>query len=266
VKNKYHSIFISDVHFLSNGCQSKYLADFLDNNWCDNLFLIGDIIDGWRAKSSLFRAIGLKKNSYGIFCDTHQIRAMKKIMSKMSVSNVSYIIGNHDDFLEEHLIDHKFGNLKLCTTAEYTSINGQKFLLLHGHQFDNVVKYHKYISFIADYSYRFILALSKIILFVRRKLHINGYWSLSQVIKRKVKESIDIIYKFENSIMEYCRNAGYDGVICGHTHFPVIKSNNGTIYMNSGDWIDSCTALVENYDGTFELVYWRDLIEGSYTY
>lgn len=257
--NNYKRIFLSDSHFIANGCQGDMLADFLDNNWCDELYLVGDIIDGWRASSSIPKALGLYKNSYDVFCDKGQIRAIKKLLSKISrIDKVHYIIGNHDDFMKDLVgEDYGLGSLSINNQYELTAINGKKYLILHGHQFDGIIRYHKWLAFLADYSYSFLIYLSNFILKVRSFCGFKSYWSLSYTIKHKVKQGVNAVYQFEETVIDYCKKEGYDGVICGHTHYPVIKNVEGIVYLNTGDWVDSCTAIVETHDGDFELIKWR---------
>ena len=263
---KWRTIFISDLHLCANGCEAELLADFLDNNWCERLVLVGDIIDGWRAKSSILKLILLNRNKYGIFCDVHQVRSIKRLLSKITKTKVEYVLGNHDDFLEGYVDDVKeFGNLTLHRMYDYVSLNGKKYLVLHGHQFDGIIKYHECLAFLADYSYGFLLFISKMIQWFRNKFGLKGYWSLSYVIKHKVKQGIEIIYDFEKSMVNYCKAKKYNGVICGHTHFAADKEVDGIHYLNCGDWVDSCTAIVEDYDGNFKLLNWGERRENSNT-
>ena len=254
---KYKTLFISDTHLMANGCEAGLLADFLDNYWCDKLVLVGDIIDGWRAKSSFLKLFGIRRNKYGIFCNNEQVRAIKKLLSKITKTKVEYILGNHDDFLNDYVdILKEFGSLTLHKEYIHQGVDGKKYLVLHGHQFDGIIMYHESLAFLADYSYGFLLFLSKIIQWFRNKFGIKGYWSLSYVIKHKVKQGIDIIYGFEKTILNYTKSRGFNGVICGHTHFAENKEEDCIKYMNCGDWVDSFTAIGEKYDGTFELIKW----------
>lgn len=256
---KYKTIFISDTHLIANGCEANLLADFLDETWCEKLILVGDIIDGWRAKSSFLKLVGLNRNRYGIFCNNEQVRAIKKLLSKITKCKVEYIIGNHDDFLIEYLdILKEFGSLDLYEEYIHETTNGKKYLVIHGHQFDGIIMYHEWLAFLADYSYGFLLFLSKIIQWFRNKFGLKGYWSLSYVIKHKVKIGIEIIYNFESTLINYCKKKGYDGVICGHTHFPCDKFIDGIRYLNCGDWVDSCTAIVEDNFGNLKLFKYGD--------
>lgn len=257
-KKKYHSIFISDIHLIAQGCEGERLSDFLDNNWCENLFLVGDILDGWRSKSSILKLIGLRKNHFGVYCDRQQVRVIKKILSKISRHKVFYILGNHDDFMEEYIDEVKeFGNLSIHKQFVYTSISGKKFLIIHGHQFDGIIKYHEQLAFIADYSYQVLISLSKIIQWIRSKIGFKDYWSLSYLVKHKVKQGVEMIYNLEKALTGYCESKGLDGVICGHSHYPAIKKEGNVMYLNCGDWVDSCTAIVEDFDGNIELIRWN---------
>lgn len=245
---KYKTICISDVHLGTRDSKADLLNNFLKHHDCENLFLIGDIIDGWKIQQNKWKW----KSSH-----TDVIRRVLKY-SKQGV-NITFITGNHDEFLRP-LVSHGFnlGNIRLENQAEYTSIDGDKFLITHGDLFDGVTRLAPWIGFLGDKAYDIVLWLNNHFNFFRHKMGI-GYWSLSKFLKSKVKKAINFMFHFEKNILSYAQKRGYDGVICGHIHTPEIKVVDGMIYMNDGDWVESCSALVEHYDGRWEIVYWTTL-------
>ena len=235
---KYKTICISDLHLGSKDCKSLLLLDFLKNNTCENLFLVGDIIDGWKIQQKKWK-----------WDQTH--------------TNVHYIVGNHDEFLRV-ILPYKleFGMIKIHNTFEYQGINGKKYLIVHGDLFDGILKYHKWISYFGDYLYEFILWLNTYFNTIRRKFGF-GYWSLSKYLKLSVKRAVIYIVNFENNMIDYCKRKKYDGVICGHIHYAEIKVVDGIEYMNDGDFVESCTALVEDHGGNWKIITWNNIDENS---
>jgi len=256
--NYYKTIFISDLHLLSTGCNSELLIDFLDNNKCDRFILVGDVLDGWRARSSLTRLIGIGRHKYGVFLDSTQVRVLKKILSKIATIRTDYIIGNHDDFLDTFQDDIKrFGNLHISRELTYTTVKGKKFIVFHGDKFDGITRYHEWLAFLADYSYNMIIYISHWIQTIRKWIGYKSYWSLSYIVKHKVKQGVEAIMNYKESIIQYCKINRYDGAICGHSHFAEQTKIDGIEYYNCGDWVDSCTAVVETHEGELKLIYWK---------
>ena len=249
---KYKTICISDLHLGSKDCKSLLLLDFLKNNTCENLFLVGDIIDGWKIQQKKWK------------WDQTHTNVIRKILSYAKKgTNVNYIVGNHDEFLRTVLTyDLAFGMIKIHNTFEYKAINGKKYLIVHGDLFDGILKYHKWISYLGDYLYEFILWLNTHFNTIRRKCGF-GYWSLSKYLKLSVKKAVIYIVNFENNMIDYCKRKGYDGVICGHIHHAEIKNVDGIQYMNDGDFVESCTALVEDYEGNWKIITWNTIDENS---
>jgi len=242
---KYKTICISDTHLGAKGAQAKILNNFLKHHTCDNLFLVGDIIDGWK----------IQQNKWA-WRQSHT-NVIRRILgyAKRGV-RVTYITGNHDEFIRPFVAHgFNFDSIHICNQAEYRSIDGELFLLTHGDMFDGVTRLGKWISFLGDSAYDAVLWINTHFNYLRHKMGF-GYWSLSKFLKHKVKKAVGFIYGFENTVTDYCRKRGYDGVICGHIHTPEIKTINGVIYMNDGDWVESCSALVEHLDGRWEIVYW----------
>jgi UDP-2,3-diacylglucosamine pyrophosphatase LpxH len=245
---KYKTICISDCHLGAREAKSELLNNFLKHHTCENLFLIGDIIDGWKIQQ------GKWKWNQGCSNVVRRILGMGK-----HGVNVVYITGNHDEFLRPFVSQiFSMGNIRICNQYQYKNINGEYFLITHGDMFDGVTRLSPWISFLGDKAYDAVLWINTHFNHWRHRMGF-GYWSLSQYLKKKVKKGIDFIFKFERTITDYCAKHGYDGVICGHIHTPEIKEVNGKIYMNDGDWVETCSALVEHMDGRWEIIYWTKL-------
>jgi UDP-2,3-diacylglucosamine pyrophosphatase LpxH len=246
---KYKTICISDIHLGSKDSQADLLNNFLKHHTCDNLFLIGDIIDGWKIQQNKWRW----KQSH-----TNVIRNLLSY-SKRGVK-VTYVTGNHDEFLRPFVNQFSLGNISICNQAEYRDTDGNRLLITHGDMFDGITRMAKWISFLGDSAYDFVLWINTKFNYIRHKLGF-GYWSLSKYLKHKVKKAVGFVFKFEETVTNYCDRRGFDGVICGHIHTPEIKTLNGIIYMNDGDWVESCSALVEHEDGRWEIIYWKEIIK-----
>tara|TARA_S200002703_G_C3790646_1_gene243995 strand:+ start:993 stop:1850 length:858 start_codon:yes stop_codon:yes gene_type:complete len=245
VINKYRTIFISDVHLGTRDCKANLLADFLRKNSCETLYLVGDIIDGWKVQQNKLKW----KQSH--------TNVLRRILghSKRG-TKVIYVAGNHDEFLRP-FIPHGFslGNVEICNHYIHNGVDDKQYLVVHGDLFDGITRLHKWVSFLGDRAYDAVLNLNTKYNWVRHKLGF-GYWSLSRYLKGRVKKAVDFIYRFEENVSAYCKRKGYDGVICGHIHHPVIKEVDGVIYMNDGDWVESCSALVEHFNGKWEIITW----------
>lgn len=245
---KYKTICISDTHLGSKDAQADLLNNFLKNNSSDNLFLIGDIIDGWKIQQKKWR---WKQSHSNVI---RRILGMGK-----HGTEVIYITGNHDEFLRPFVANQfSAGNIKICNSYDYVDLKGKRWLLTHGDMFDGVTRLGNWVSFLGDKAYDWVLWLNTKFNYVRHKLGF-GYWSLSKYLKHKVKKAVGFVFEFEKTVTEYCRKRGYDGVICGHIHTPEIKEVEGVMYMNDGDWVESCSALVETLEGEWKIVYWTEL-------
>jgi UDP-2,3-diacylglucosamine pyrophosphatase LpxH len=243
----YKTICISDTHLGTKDCKADLLNNFLKNHTCDNLFLIGDIIDGWKIQQNKWRW----KQSHS--------NVIRRILGYAKRgSRVTYITGNHDEFLRPFVNQFSLGNIVVCNHAEYTDLDGRRLLLSHGDMFDGITRLGKWISFLGNNAYDFVLWINTKFNYIRHRLGF-GYWSLSKFLKHKVKKAVGFIWKFENNLVDYCQRKGFDGIICGHIHTPEIKTINGIVYMNDGDWVESCSALVEHLDGRWEIVFWNDI-------
>ena len=250
----YRSIFISDIHLGSKGCKADLLINFLKLNSADKLYLIGDIVDGWKIQENKW---------YWKQSHTNVVRRILGFAKQGS--EVIYIAGNHDEFLRPMIpYGISFGRIQIANQFTHEGLNGKKYLVVHGDLFDGITRLAPWVSFIGDRAYDILINLNTKFNWWRHKLGF-GYWSLSQFLKQRVKRAVDFIFHFEHNLVNYGRKRGYDGVICGHIHKAEIKTVNGIIYMNDGDWVESCTALVEHHDGHWEIVTWNNLINENNT-
>jgi UDP-2,3-diacylglucosamine pyrophosphatase LpxH len=238
----YRSIFISDLHLGTRGCQAKAINNFLKNNTCETLFLVGDILDGWR----------LKKNWY--FPQSHANVIRRFFTIAKNGTRVVYIAGNHDEMLRPLIpMGICFGKIEVVNKFDYLGVNGKRYLVVHGDMFDNIMLDKKWLMHFGDTIYDMLIWSNTKLNIVRNWLG-RDYWSLSKWLKHNTKQALNFIYKFEEQVAAYCKRKGYDGIICGHIHTAVIKDIDGIEYMNDGDFVESCTALVEHEDGTWEIL------------
>lgn len=238
----YKSIFISDIHLGARGCQADALCAFLKHNTCENLFLVGDVIDGWQLKKRWF------------FPQSHANVIRRILTASKRGTKVYYILGNHDEFGRKFLqYDVSFGNIQIMDRYSYTGINGKQYLIIHGDFFDALMVDKKWLMHIGDNLYNIMIWVNTHFNTIRQLLGME-YWSLSKWLKQSTKQALNFVHQFENHVADFCREEGFDGIICGHIHTAEIKSINGIEYMNDGDWVESGTALVEHLDGRFELL------------
>lgn len=237
------SIFISDVHLGTRACQAERLLDFLRSHDAEHLYLIGDIIDFWAMNR-------------GIHWTRTQNTVVQKILRRARHGEqVMLIPGNHDEALREYG-GVLFGDILVAHEHVHVMADGRRFLLLHGDEFDQVTRYHRWIAVLGDWGYNLLVRINGWLSWLRRSLRIPGYWSLAAYAKRKVKQAVSFIGDFEESVMWRVKERGFDGVICGHIHWATIQDMDGLTYINCGDWVDSCTAIVEHHDGRLELLRW----------
>lgn len=240
----YRSAFISDLHLGTRGCRAAFLTDFLQKNTCENLFLVGDIIDGWRLKRSWF-------------WDHHHDEVVRLILkAARNGTNVIYVPGNHDEMLRKYIgLNIEFCGIKLQIEAEHVTSDGKRLLITHGDEFDSIVRHARLLALLGDWAYNAALTLNRHFNTIRVRLG-YPYWSLSAWLKLRVKEAVKAIDRFETALAESAKNRGFDGVVCGHIHHAEMRQVNDVLYLNVGDWVESCTALVEHFDGRLELVDW----------
>ncbi len=245
--NIYKSIFISDVHLGTKGCQSNKLLEFLKYISSENLYLVGDIIDIW----------AMNKNFY--WPQEHNDIIQKILRKSRNGTNVFYIIGNHDELFRKFIPMH-FGNIQIINRMVHETIMGKKYLIVHGDAWDGVMKYAKWLSKLGSITYDLLLRFNIVINFFR-KLRGKNYWSLAKFLKYKVKNAVKYIGEYEKTLANYAKKKNFDGIICGHIHHAESLDFSGIHYLNCGDWVENCTAIGEKYDGTFEIIYWDKLRE-----
>lgn len=242
---KYKTIFISDVHLGSSNCNAEALLEFLKNFDSEILYLNGDIIDFWRMKSKIY------------WPQAHNDVIQKILRKARKGTKIKYIVGNHDEGLREFLhFSLALGNIELKNEDVYYSGN-KKILVIHGDQFDQVVKYAKWLAKLGDTGYTILLKTNQIVNWVRRRFGF-GYWSLSAYIKHRVKSTVNFIGNYERAVGHACTDHKCEGIMTGHIHCPEIKTVNGILYLNSGDWCESLSAIVEDYEGIFHLIQYKD--------
>lgn len=242
---RFRSIWISDIHLGTRGCNAELLLDFLRRTESDYLYLVGDIVDVWRMRRSWY---------------WHQMHndVIQKILRKARKgTRVIYVPGNHDESFRD-FAGHRFGRVAILPETIHTAADGRRYLVLHGDKFDGVVKYAKWLAVIGDRAYTAALALNLWFNVLRRRLGFP-YWSLSAYLKHKVKNAVEYISSYEKAVVAEARRRGTDGVICGHIHTADIRQMDGILYCNGGDWVESCTALVEHADGRLEILRWTEI-------
>jgi len=238
------AIFLSDIHLGTPACQAGRLLDFLKSHEADYLFLVGDIVDFWAMRRR------------GVYWTAEQNTVVQKILKRARHDvQVVFVPGNHDEAAREH-VGTSFGNVRVERDYIHVAADGRRYLLIHGDEFDQVTKYHRWLAVLGDHAYAALVSLNRWLSLVRRQLRIPGYWSLSGYAKRKVKSAVSFIFDFEDSVLRHARERRVDGVICGHIHAAANRMQDGIVYLNCGDWVDSCTAIVEHADGRMELVHW----------
>jgi UDP-2,3-diacylglucosamine pyrophosphatase LpxH len=241
---RFRTLFISDVHLGTKGCQAEMLLDFLKTHDADVIYLVGDIIDGWRLKQAWH------------WPQTHNDVVQKLLRKGRKGARVIYIPGNHDEFLRDYYGTH-FGGIEVMETAIHETAAGRRFLVIHGDIFDMVVRHARWLAYLGDWAYEAALTINTYVNLIRRRLGLS-YWSLSAWAKLKVKNAVNFIGQFEATLSAEAAKHKVDGVICGHIHHAAMRDMNGVAYVNCGDWVESCTAVAEHADGRLELIRWAD--------
>ncbi|WP_036259258.1 UDP-2,3-diacylglucosamine diphosphatase [Methylocapsa aurea] len=239
----YRTLFLSDIHLGTRGCQAELLLDFLRHNEADTIYLVGDIIDGWRLKSGWY------------WPQAHNDVVQKFLRQVRKGSRMLYVPGNHDEFARD-FIGTVFGGVEVVDRAYHVTADGKRLLVVHGDQFDMVVKHARWLAALGDWAYTFALWSNIGFNKIRRSLGFP-YWSLSAWAKLKVKNAVNFISAFEEALAEAARRDEADGVVCGHIHHAAIRDMGGVVYVNSGDFVESCTAIAEHADGRLEIVHWQ---------
>ena len=248
----YKSIFISDVHLGTRGCQAKKLLEFYKHTRSENLFLVGDIIDIWELKKSFY------------WPQEHNDVIQKTLRKSRHGTKVQYIIGNHDEMFRK-MIPLNFGDIKMVNRLVYETVDKKRYLVVHGDAWDGVMKYAKWLSKIGSVAYNWLLSINVVINFIRQRLGKDN-WSLAMFLKNKVKNAVKYIGEYEKTIANFAKKKNFDGIICGHIHKAANQDLDGINYLNCGDWVESCTALVEHLDGRMEIIEWDKLREQVVSY
>ncbi len=240
--NRYRAIWISDLHLGTRGCKADFLLDFLRHTESDYLYLVGDIIDCWRLRRAWYWA------------QSHNDVVQKVLRKARKGTRVIYVPGNHDEPLRDYT-DMQFGGITVLAEAVHELADGRRFLILHGDAFDGIVRYARWLALLGDHAYHLMLTLNHWYNLARRRMG-YPYWSLSAWLKQRVKNAVEYIGNFEHAVAEEARSRGVDGVICGHIHKAEMRQIGTITYCNDGDWVESCTALVEHRDGRLEIIDW----------
>ncbi|CAN5171315.1 UDP-2,3-diacylglucosamine diphosphatase [soil metagenome] len=243
-RRRFRTIWISDIHLGTRGCNAEMLIDFLDTVDSPTLYLVGDIIDGWQ----------LKKRVYWPTAHNDVVwRIMKRARRG---TRVIYIPGNHDEMFRQ-FTGLNFGGVEVRRKKIHTTADGRKLLVLHGAEFDAIMLAHRWLAVVGDAAYTGLMALNRHVNRVRRWMGMP-YWSLSKMAKHKVKNAVAFISRFEEIVAHEAERRHIDGVVCGHIHTAEIRQFGDVTYYNDGDWVEGCTALVEHFDGTMEVLHWGD--------
>ncbi|MEH3146883.1 MAG: UDP-2,3-diacylglucosamine diphosphatase [Methylobacterium frigidaeris] len=243
------TLFLSDIHLGTRGCQAGMLLDFLREVDADEIYLVGDIVDGWKLRSGWY------------WPQSHNDVVQKLLRKVRKGARLVYVPGNHDEFLRDFL-DMHFGGIEIHDRLVHEAADGRRYLVLHGDQFDLVVRHARWLALLGDGAYTAALFVNTHLNRVRRRLGLT-YWSLSAWAKLKVKNAVNFIGRFEEVLAAEARRVGADGVICGHIHHAADREIDGLRYVNTGDWVESCTAVIEHYDGRLELVRFADRIKAG---
>jgi UDP-2,3-diacylglucosamine pyrophosphatase LpxH len=241
----YRTIFISDLHLGTPGCQANVLLSFLRHNSSDFLYLVGDVVDGWQ----------LRRKWY--WPQDHNDVIQKLLRRARKGCKVTYVPGNHDEFAR-HFVNHQFGDVPILAETTHTLADGRVLWVTHGDYFDVVVKYAKWLAVVGGTLYEFTIQLNRLLAKVRAHFGLP-YWSLSAYLKHKVKSTLNHATAFEDALANEAQKRGLQGVVCGHIHRAQIREINGMLYCNDGDWVESCSAMVEHNDGHLELIFWDPL-------
>lgn len=239
---RFRTVFLSDVHLGTKGCQADALLDFLKYHDADVIYLVGDIFDGWQLRSNWY------------WPQSHNDVVQKILRKARKGSRIVYLPGNHDELLRSYYGTH-LGGIEVIERLIHIAADGKRYLVLHGDLFDVVIKHARWLAFVGDAAYSAAIVANTVFNRLRRKFGL-GYWSLSQWAKLKVKNAVNFIGEFEKALVAEARRNDANGVICGHIHHATIHDRYGLHYVNCGDWVESCTAVCEHPDGRLEIVTW----------
>ena len=239
---RYRTVWISDLHLGTPGCQAVALLDFLKQMECDTLYLVGDIVDGWQLRRIWY------------WPQSHNDVVQKILRKARKGTRVVFVPGNHDEFARKY-VEHNFGGVDVVSEAVHVTADGRKLWVTHGDLFDGVIQNAKWLAYAGDFAYEFTLKLNRWFNRARARLGLP-YWSLSKYLKLRVKRAVSYVSDFEVAVARDARKRGLQGVVCGHIHHAEIRDIDGVLYCNDGDWVESLTALVEHDDGRLEIADW----------
>ena len=248
IKLEYRSVFISDLHLGSRGCRARELNAFLKRIRCEKLYLVGDVIDMWRLRQRWY-------------WPKHHNKVARRLfrMASSKKTEVIFIPGNHDEAARQ-FVGMVFGDVKVTRDATHETADGKRLLVTHGDQFDMIVQHAKLVSMLGSWAYDWLVTLNRHYNALRNKLGLP-YKSFSQAIKMKVKSACKFISRFEDVLCSEAARREYNGVVCGHIHKAEARPHDAVAYFNCGDWVESCTALVEYDDGKIQLIDGIALVE-----
>jgi len=248
--SRYHrTIFLSDVHLGTRGCKAELLTDFLANNDCDTLYIVGDMIDGWQLK-------------HHWFWSEAQSAVVRALLAKADAgTRIIYIPGNHDEFMRAY-IGRTVAGIEVAADTIHETAAGKRYLVLHGDKFDGVIACAKWLARVGDTAYSLALALNDRLYDLRKALGLP-YWSLSAFLKNKVKKAVEYVSSYEETVARAATTLDVDGIICGHIHQAEMRQIGKILYLNDGDWVESCTALVEDALGNLEILHWATFFIAS---
>lgn len=241
-RRKFRTIWISDIHLGTKGCNADLLIDFLDSVDSETMYLVGDIIDGWRLKKKFF------------WPAAHNDIVWRLLKRAKRGTRIVYIPGNHDEMFRQYT-GLNFGGIEIRRAAFRDTADGRRLMVLHGDEFDAVMLSHRWLAFVGDALYHFMMGVNHWVNAVRRKLDLP-YWSLSKMAKHKVKNAVEFIGKYEEVVARAAAERRVDGVVCGHIHMAEHRMIDDIEYWNDGDWVEGCNALVEHADGRMEILHW----------
>jgi len=243
-RRRFRTIWISDVHLGTKGCNAAMLIDFLDNTDSETMYLVGDIIDGWRLKKRLY------------WPSTHNDIVWRVLKRAKRGTRIVYVPGNHDEMFRQ-FSGMNFGGVEIERAAVHETADGRRLLVMHGDEFDAVMLAHRWLAFIGDAAYTLLMGLNRWVNAFRNRFGLS-YWSLSKMAKHKVKNAVEFISQYEELVARAAAGRGVDGVVCGHIHTAEMRDLAGVEYYNDGDWVEGCTALVEHFDGRMEILHWPE--------
>lgn len=245
-RRRFRTVWVSDIHLGTRGCNARMLIDFLDHVDSETMYLVGDIIDGWR----------MKKRFY--WPPAHNDVVWRILKRAKRGTRIVYIPGNHDEMFRQ-FTGLNFGGVEIRRKAIHETADGRKLLVLHGDEFDAIMLAHRWLAFVGDAAYGLLMRMNVAVNAVRRRLDLP-YWSLSKMAKHKVKNAVAFIGRFEEVVANEAGARGVDGVVCGHIHTAEMRRIGNIDYYNDGDWVEGCTALVEHFDGRMEVLHWAEEI------